>query len=642
MKSAIPVIILLLALSVMTIAGTVDKTSLVNAPAHSMNADFYAQPKPDSAIPLPLELTDDPMQVGTSWYDFGNYGSLTKLIVLDNAGYPQMAWTNGLNINSSQRHVYYSFYDPVSGTFPIPGGSVNVVPSAKSGFNCIDVVSSGQAVVCMHAQVTGAPDYQTIVAKDYFARVGAFDPRSITATAGHDTLIWPHMAVDINDNIYVFAREMGSGAAHSLVHHSFSDDAGNSFDQYQFADSISVPSFTVATSRISEKAAYGYHQFLGSYEDPGLWTGFLALQLNNDAMVVIKDNAAEEWDFDNPINITNIITAEPDFLPDTIQAQGDTLRAYLDIDLMYDNADVLHAMFTTRGLYEAPWDSGAPPISGLTEASLIWHWRADTYELDVVAWGWWNCTDSTHAGDAGAWKSTICRPSMGIDDMGNIYCAFERYEDVEVNPDVSLGGFGNGEIYVTVSTDGGRNWAEATNITNTHSNGAAAGACYSECFPSLAEEVDEYLHIFYTEDKDAGSYVFETSTLSTENPMWYERLLASEIPTTPLVEQIEFHVRPVGVEEVPKISPSEFALAGNFPNPFNNSTNIEFSLQKEMPITLQVFDIAGRLVGNLASGMHASGEHTVAWDAQGVSSGIYFVNLTAGGHTKTSKMVLLK
>ena len=640
MKRAIPAIILLLALSVMTIAGTVDKTSLINAPAQSRNADFYAQPKLDSAIPLPLELTDDPMQVGTTWYDWGNYGSLTKLIVLDNAGYPQMAWTNGLNLGSSQRHVYYSYYDMLSGTFPLPGG-VNVISSAKSGFNCIDALSSGQALVCAHAQVTGAPDYQTIVARDYFPRVGAFDPRSITATTGHDTLIWPHMAVDINDNVYVFAREMGGGDAHSLVHHSFSGDSGSSYDQYQFADSISVPSFTVATSRISEKVAYGYHQFLGNYQDPGLWTGFLALQLNNDAMCVIKENSTDEWDFNNPINITDVITADQSYLPDTLQAQGDTLRAYLDIDLMFDNADVLHAMFTTRGLYEAPWDSGAPPISGLTEASLIWHWRSDTDELDVVAWGWWNCASNISTGGAGAWKSTICRPSMGIDDLGNIFCAFERYEDFEVNPDTSVGGFGNGEIYVTVSTDGGRNWAEPTNITNTHSNGAAAGACYSECFPSLAETVDDYLHIFYMEDKDAGSYVFDTSTLSTENPVWYEKILASEIPTTPLITQIDFHIRS-GVEDVPKISLSEFSLNGNFPNPFNNSTNIEFSLKKEMPITLQIFDINGRLVGNLASGMHASGEHTVSWDAQGVSSGIYFAKLSAGDQIKTSKLVLLK
>ena len=640
MKNAIPVIILLAALPLLLSAGTADKTQLINAPAHSVDADFYVQPKLSTVNPLPSELTDDPMQVGTSYYDFGNYGSLTKLIAVDTSGYVHTAWTNGLNFQSANRHVFYNFYDPFQGGFQILNG-VNVIASSRSGFCCLDVLASGQAVIAAHAQISAQPDYPTVVSRDYFPRIGAFEPRILQSTTGHDTLIWPHMAVDLSDNVYVFAREMGAQDAYSFVHHSYSGDAGNIYDQYEFADTISVPSFTVATSRISERAAYGYHQFLGNYQDPGAWTGFLALQLNNDAMVVIKEDGEEEWDFNDPINITNVITAEPDFLPDTINAQGDTLRAYLDIDLMFDNSDVLHAMFTTRGLYEAPWDSGSPPISGLTEASLIWHWRGDTEELDVVAWGWWNCAWNISTGGAGAWKSTICRPSMGIDETGDIYCAFERYEDYEVNPDTSISGFGNGEVYVTVSTDGGRNWAEPTNITNTNSNGAAAEDCYSECFPSLAEEVDDYLHIVYMEDKDAGSYVFETSTQSTENPVWYDMILAEAIPTTPLVEQIDFHIR-TGVGGVSKISPAEFELAGNYPNPFNNSTNIEFSLTKEMPISLQVYDINGRLAGDLASGMHASGKHIVNWKAQDVSSGIYFAKLSAGEHTKTTKMVLLK
>jgi len=504
------------------------------------------------------------------------------------------------------------------------------------------VLSTGQAVIAGHSQDATYPDYPTTVAKDYFPHLGAFMTSYVQSAVGHDTLIWPHMAVDIQDEIYTFAREMGA-EDYSLIYHSFCDDSATQFpfefDRYEFADTVNVPSFTVATSRISGRAAFGYHQFLEDYLNHPQWAGFLAMQLNNDAMVVIKEDG-EPWDFLNPINITNIIEANPALLPDTLRAYGDTLRAYLDIDLMFDNDDVLHAMFTTRGLYEAPWLGTNPPIDGLTEASVIWHWDENTEHLSVVAVGWWHSASNITAGGAGAWKSTFCRPSMGIDDNGNIYCVFEGYHDFEgLTPDTSNIAYANGDIFATVSIDGGWNWAEPVNLTNTHSNGASSGNCMSECFPSLAEEVDDNLHIFYMEDKDAGSWVFEEGA-STLNPVWYLPLPKEQVPTTPLIEQFEFHN--VGVEDQPEITLADFSLSGNYPNPFNNSTVIEFSLNRAMNIKLQVFDVQGRLVSDLAQGSFASGKHTVTWNAEGLASGIYFTRLSAGEVVKNCKMALLK
>jgi len=88
--------------------------------------------------------------------------------------------------------------------------------------------------------------------------------------------------------------------------------------------------------------------------------------------------------------------------------------------------------------------------------------------------------------------------------------------------------------------------------------------------------------------------------------------------------------------------PSEFALLSNYPNPFNASTNISFSLAEAGNVSLNVYDITGRLVVTLVDGQMDAGQHVVAWDASSVSSGVYFYKLTTADYSATKSMNLLK
>jgi hypothetical protein len=92
--------------------------------------------------------------------------------------------------------------------------------------------------------------------------------------------------------------------------------------------------------------------------------------------------------------------------------------------------------------------------------------------------------------------------------------------------------------------------------------------------------------------------------------------------------------------------PAEMAVA-NYPNPFNSNTEIRFSLTQPDNISLRVFDIAGRLVKELANGSYDMGEHSVIWDGTNssggkVSSGIYFYSISTPEKAVTKKMVFLK
>jgi len=89
--------------------------------------------------------------------------------------------------------------------------------------------------------------------------------------------------------------------------------------------------------------------------------------------------------------------------------------------------------------------------------------------------------------------------------------------------------------------------------------------------------------------------------------------------------------------------PVEFVFHGAYPNPFNPTTILTFTLPHASAVTLDVFDINGRNVGaGFKPAQMSAGTHSFSFDGGDLSSGIYFVRLQAGEYTNTQKIVLLR
>jgi subtilisin family serine protease len=88
--------------------------------------------------------------------------------------------------------------------------------------------------------------------------------------------------------------------------------------------------------------------------------------------------------------------------------------------------------------------------------------------------------------------------------------------------------------------------------------------------------------------------------------------------------------------------PDEFLILNVYPNPFNPTTTIRFSVEARHASLLQVFDITGRLVETIENDKLLPGEHAYTWDASGLSSGIYFVQLKTPFGSITQKITYLK
>ena len=89
--------------------------------------------------------------------------------------------------------------------------------------------------------------------------------------------------------------------------------------------------------------------------------------------------------------------------------------------------------------------------------------------------------------------------------------------------------------------------------------------------------------------------------------------------------------------------PVEFGIESVYPNPFNPSTELTYTLPSSGEVTLTIYDLQGREVETLLTGHQTAGSHSITWNASGLGSGIYFARLTSeNGTTMTRKLLYLK
>jgi hypothetical protein len=101
----------------------------------------------------------------------------------------------------------------------------------------------------------------------------------------------------------------------------------------------------------------------------------------------------------------------------------------------------------------------------------------------------------------------------------------------------------------------------------------------------------------------------------------------------------------VGIED--PSAPSSYALEQNFPNPFNPSTTVTYSVPKSGQVNVMVYDLLGNHVKTLVNEVQEPGRYEVKWNAtnaqgQVVPTGNYILKMVAGDFTQTRKMTLLK
>jgi bacillolysin/thermolysin len=134
------------------------------------------------------------------------------------------------------------------------------------------------------------------------------------------------------------------------------------------------------------------------------------------------------------------------------------------------------------------------------------------------------------------------------------------------------------------------------------------------------------------------SYIYDPSTSSWSklvSPNDYTLFMRATIKTITSVAEIDTRV------------PEKFELTPNYPNPFNPTTTIRYSLPEAANVKITIFDVNGNHITDLADNHQNPGTYTVTWNGKNdsgisVSSGVYYCRVMAGNYAKTNKMILMK
>jgi hypothetical protein len=206
----------------------------------------------------------------------------------------------------------------------------------------------------------------------------------------------------------------------------------------------------------------------------------------------------------------------------------------------------------------------------------------------------------------------------------------------------------NGLMMYTV--DGGRTWAVRLPFLTTKHLRSIDRSNFAGGPPWNITAVGDNGTILTTA---TGGGTWTNVSLVTETRHFYGICLngthlgtcVGEVGTGQLNEGMMYNIfdnGTIGVNQIGTTVPQKFALNQNFPNPFNPTTKISFSMAKAGPVMLTVFDMSGKEVTKLVNTTLSAGNFEYEFDGSKLSSGVYFYRIITNDFVDTKKMSLLK
>jgi hypothetical protein len=582
---------------------------------------------------------------GTTYWDLQHNGTCGRMIDVDTSGTVSLAWTNGLTDSpGGPRHVYTNTWVRLFGDFAYGSSGIRIDNSQRAGYICQTILLDNWFCFAFH-EMTDASGAHAALA------LGSLISEPQWENEDGLEVVWPKIDAGINGTLHLISAELPpvfpgvpmrifysrgtpvfdpDGFPADLQWHDF---GGGDFELW---DTVMVISADVACSRHSERCAIAWCHSMDDLNNPQSRS-----QINNEIYLRMSEDGGLNWG--EAVNVTQWTPWDPDCYysgGDPLACDRDTLRCYTDLSILFDDSDNLHIAFTTTGFW---WYLPGESDSGWSDAtkSMIYHWSEATMYCSLVANGWYD------GYEPGEWQRNVQRPSLAVDPQTDyLYCSYMQFDTTTV----SENGFPMTDAFVSVSTNGGTNWAVGTNVTNTTPDvhPVATGESMHERDVTVAPLVtDGLLHMEYVLDKDAGSIVFWEGA-PTLNPVIYQRIPVESIATAPLLDNYPMHFDsggfpPWNTAGAARFLPQQFVLHQNYPNPFNATTTIQFDLASASRVTLKIYNVLGQeVLALLNDAAFDAGTHKISVNGLQLPSGIYIYRLETGGSAVSRKMVLLK
>jgi hypothetical protein len=484
--------------------------------------------KPPAVMPVahggvsipPKALVGTIDTIGGTTYDWWANGPILRMLVNSRHGGIHAVWMYSSSTTGNDfvdRCMRYNFYNADSGAWnwidsDYPQSGVNVF-AWRTGYGSVDSDTSGAAVMSAHRASGSQSNLIPIVARDAGIGWGIF---SYSDSAGLGACQWPPLAVGHNGSIHLFPMTTDYDLMCTHI-----TSGGWSEWQTGFDPNPGFPTQNIAASKSSNKvcATWVTIPYSGYGRDSGY---FRESQTGGDNW-----NSPEMLEF-----------------PPASSPSSETLPSFHVSSLFpfYDKDDRLNIV---AGVYPHTNDTN------YVVPSEIWHFCPDnTPEWNRIHIA--SCDPGNMLGSVGHDAAYACRPSIGQDNVGNLFVVWEQFDSANVETTTNRLRAG---IFASRSTDNGLTWGEALKLTDAGTQ--------SMRFPSVIDlavegNLDTML-VIYEVDSVAGFYVSPPGTPegpATHNPVVVQKVSIDRLPTAPYT----------AVEQRPVMSLRLDATAE--PNPF--------------------------------------------------------------------------
>lgn len=242
--------------------------------------------------------------------------------------------------------------------------------------------------------------------------------------------------------------------------------------------------------------------------------------------------------------------------------------------------------------------------------------------LGLVAYGIYHVA-GTWNGTDWVWSANLATTGNGLRIPGEYDATWVNHPKLALTPD--------GELLCTFSDIGYVDPADSNYFVDIFAIGSANGSQWGEVvnITDTNDRDEQWFKVVeYTTDTHACIYGLPHD-YNSEGP-----LLAYFFP----LDDIEFP----GVSADPFQKAISLTLGEAYPNPSMGLTELQFSLGDRANVAVTVHDLAGRQVATISDGWMEAGTHNVVWDGKDAASGVYFIQVAAGGKTASKPVALVR
>jgi len=553
----------------LTPASSLPKYKLAGA---ERNTDYVPTGVSGGSTPLGFEdvrVNGVGLTVGYTQYDYQANGRMNRQVDWRGSEMVHFCWMKQLtDIEGEDRGTGYEAWDDVGGTFIFTGagGGCDIHPRLGSGINYsgyvgLDVSTNGKVNISNHHDE--GDGYSSTLWYDFNAGGCFFSPYKSRVPdsfyaypplehTGDPEYIWPNHEYQVWDGdtvTHLIAQQGNTQGSSGIAYfrRAGSDTVGAWTYPPMMVDTVDDLGEVVTASRVSGKVCLVWIANLPGIIGDGE-SVTRGSQRENDIYWMNSPDMGLTWG--PKMNITKSDSSKVGW------------RAHCDVSALIGTDDNLHVIWDAF-----PWTPvGGGSFTGWPTSGRLFHWDEETDAIRVIKdFSSWEPPDEGTWCYGGAWNEMAITKMQLSECDGKFYALFVQYNDfaagvyddchVDATNFGSVSGTANGELYISVSDNGGFNWDIARNLTNTYTpfcDTIGTQLCESDAWPSISRfgmqvvsgdfddaivvdpsgeyNGDYYLDVLYVNDIHPGGCV-QDKGIWTYNPLkWFRVPCVNPVP----------------------------------------------------------------------------------------------------------------